>query len=183
MPVAMRAESVARGPGFTLWRVLVWLLLLLAAFGCVQYFNHADLLWRQRDALAPNSAAAGALQRLLAWDVVYLLAAFALIVLCAGCILRQAWARPWLRVAAGVLALWMLVTGGAMLAQWSSLLHASRDAMAQLGGQSGLQQALLHARYSYLLALGMKAIAIPMLLWLSWRLGVPAVRAQFRHRH
>jgi hypothetical protein len=182
MPVAMRTEPAARGPRFALWRVLVWLLLLLAAFGCMQYFNHAELLWRQRHAFAPDSAAARALQRLLAWDVVYLLAAFALIVLCAGCILRQAWARPWLRVTAGVLALWMLATGGAMLAQWSSLLHASRDAMAQLGGQAALQQALLHARYSYLLALALKAIAVPALLWLSWRLGVPAVRAQFRHR-
>lgn len=183
MPVAMRAEPVARGPRFTLWRVLVWLLLLLAAFGCVQYFNHAELLWRQRHALAPDSTAARALHRLLAWDVVYFLAAFALFVLCAGGILRQAWARPSLRVAAGVLALWMLATGVAMLVQWPSLLHASRDAMAQLDGHVALQQALLHARYIYLMALALKAVAIPVLLWLSWRLGVPAVRAQFRHRH
>jgi hypothetical protein len=182
MPVAMRAAPVARGPRFTLWRVLVWLLLLLAAFGCVQYFNHAELLWRQRHAFAGGSAAAGALQRLLAWDVVYLLAAFALIVLCAGCILRQPWGRPCLRVAAAVLALWMLATAGAMLVQWPSLLHASTDAMAQLDGHAALQQALLHARHSYLLALALKAIAVPVLLWLSWRLGVPAVRAQFRHR-
>lgn len=182
MPVAMRAEPVSRGHRFALWRMLVWLLLLLAAFGCVQYFSHAELLWGQRHALAPDSAAARALHRLLAWDVVYLLAALTLIVLCAGCILRQAWARPLLRVAAGVLALWMLATGGAMLAQWPSLLHASSDAMVQLAGHAALQQALLHARYSYLMALGLKAIAIPILVWLTWRLGVPAVRTQFRHR-
>lgn len=182
MPVAMRAEPLSRGPRFALWRVLAWLLLLLAAFGCVQYFDHAELLWHQRYAFAPDSTGARALHRLLAWDVVYLLAAFALIVLCAGGILRQAWARPLLRVAAGVLALWMLVTGGAMLVQWPSLLHASSDAMTQLDGHVALQQALLHARYSYLMALVLKAVAVPVLLWLSWRLGVPAVRAQFRHR-
>lgn len=182
MPVAMRAEPVSRGHRFALWRVLVWLLLLLAAFGCVQYFNHAELLWGQRHAFAPDSTMAAALHRLLAWDIAYLLAAFILIVLCAGCILRQAWARPLLRVAAGILALWMLATGGAMLAQWPSLLRASSDAMAQLDGHEALQQALLHARYSYLMALVLKAIAVPVLLWLSWRLGVPMVRAQFRHR-
>ena len=182
MPVAVRAEPVSRGPRFALWRVLVWLLLLLAVFGCVQYFNHAELLWRQRHAFAPGSAAARALYRLLAWDVVYLLAAFTLIVLCAGGILRQAWARPALRMAAGVLALWMLATGGAMLVEWPSLLHASSDAIAQLDGHAALQQALLHARYSFLMALVLKAIAVPVLLWLGWRLGVPAVRAQFRHR-
>lgn len=182
MPVAMRAEPLSRGHRFALWRVLVWLLLLLAAFGCVQYFSHAELLWRQRHAFASDSTAASALQRLLAWDVVYLLAACILIVLCAACILRQAWARPLLRVAAGVLALWMLVTGGVMLSQWPSLLHASSDAMTQLAGHAALQQALLHARYSYLVALVLKAIAVPVLLWLAWRLGVPTARAQFRHR-
>lgn len=182
MPVAVRAESAARGRGFALWRVLVWLLLLLAAFGGVQYFSHAELLWGQRHAFTPG-AAAGAWRRLLAWDVVYLLAALTLIVLCAGCILRQGWARPALRVATGVLAVWMLATGGAMLMEWPALLHASRDAMQQLQDHAALQQALLHARRSYLLALVLKVLAVPVLLWLSWRLGAPAVRAQFPARY
>lgn len=181
MPVAVRAESAARGRGFALWRVLVWLLLLLAAFGGVQYFSHAELLWGQRHAFTPG-AAAGAWRRLLAWDVVYLLAALTLIVLCAGCILRQAWARPAMRVAAAVLALWMLASGGAMLAQWPQLLQASRDALGQLHDQAALQQAVLHARRSYLLALVLKGLAVPVLLWLSWRLGTPAVRMQFHAR-
>ncbi len=182
MPVAMRMESVSRGRGFALWRVAVWLLLILAAFGCVQYFSHAELLWSQRHAIAPDVAAGHALRRLLVWDVVYMVASLALIVVCAGCILRQAWARPALRAAAGVLALWMLATGGAMIAEWPSLLHASRDAAAQLQDHAALQQALLHARRSYLLALVLKGLAVPVLLWLVWRLGAPAVRAQFRYR-
>src|SRR6185503_4029605 len=66
-------------------------MLLLAAFGSVQYLGHAQLLWAHRAGLSPDDGAA--LQRMLAWDIGYLLAAFALIVLCAGCILRQAWAR------------------------------------------------------------------------------------------
>ncbi len=183
MPVAMRVESVSRGRGFALWRAVVWLLLLLAAFGCVQYFSHAERLWGQRHAFASDPVARQALHRLLAWDVAYLLAASALIVLCAGCILRLRWARPALRVAAGVLALWMLAAGGAMLAQWPALLQASQDAVDQLRDHAALQQALLHARRSYLLALALKGLAVPVLLWLSWRLGTPAVRAQFRARY
>ena len=182
MPVALRAEPLSRGRRFMPWRVLVWLMLLLAAFGCVQYLSHAQLLWGQRHAYAAGSDATRALHRLLAWDIGYLLAAFALIVLCAGCILRQAWARPAMRVAAGVLALWMLASGGAMLAQWPQLLQASRDALSQLHDRSALHDALLHARRSYLLALLLKGFAVPLLVWLVWTLGRTDVRAQFRHR-
>ncbi len=119
---------------------------------------------------------------MLAWDITYLLAASVLIVLCAGCILRQAWARSALRVAAALLALWMLASGGAMLAQWPAFERASADALGQLHGDAALRQALVHARRSYLAALVLKAVAVPILLWLSWRLGAPMVRAQFRRR-
>ncbi len=182
MALTIRVEPVSRGRRFAVWRVVVWLLLLLAAFGCVQYLSHAQLLWAQRQALPPAAGAGAALRRMLAWDITYLLAAFALIVLCAGCILRQAWARPALRVAAVLLALWMLASGGAMLAQWPAFERASSNALDQLHGDAALRQALMHARRSYLAALVLKGVAVPVLLWLSWRLGVPAVRAQFRHR-
>jgi hypothetical protein len=36
--------------------------------------------------------------------------------------------------------------------------------------------------HSYLLALAMKAVAVPVLLWLAWRLGRPDVRARFMRR-
>lgn len=182
MSLAMRTQPVSTGRGFAAWRVMVWLLLLLAAFGCVQYINHAQLLWAQRHAFAPDPAAMKALRGILAWDIAYLLAAFTLIVLCAGCILRQAWARPAMRVGAIVLALWALVTAVALLLQWPSFDRASADAMHQLGDQAKLQQALLHARHSYIIALVLKSLAVPLLLWLSWQLGRPAVRAQFRQR-
>lgn len=182
MPVAVRAEPLARGPGFAVWRVVVWLLLLLAAFGCVQYLSHAQLLWTQGRAFAPDAAASTALRGMLAWDIAYLLAAFVLIVLCAGCILRRAWARPALRVAAALLALWLLASGGALLAHWPAFERASTEALGQLHGDATLQQALLHARHTYLATLVLELVAVPVLLWLSWRLGVPAVRAQFRRR-
>lgn len=168
---------------FAAWRVVVWVLLLLAAFGCVQYMRHASLVWAQSQALAPGSTVAGgALHRMLAWDLVYLLAALVIIVLSAGCILRQGWSRIPLRVAACILALWALVTGVMLLMQWSQFDRASADALAQLHADPVLQLALLHARRSYRLALALKVIALPLLLWLAWRLGAPAVRTQFRVR-
>jgi len=168
---------------FAPWRVVTWLFLLLAAFGCVQYARHASLAWAKAQALAPGSTvAAAALHRMLAWDIAYLLVALVFIVLCAGCILRQGWARIPLRVAACVLAVWVVVTGMLLLLQWQQFDRASADALAQLQADPALQQALLHARRSYQLALGLKVVAVPLLLWLAWRLGVPSVRAQFRAR-
>ena len=183
MALAMRVDQPAQPHGLTIWRVLVWMLLLFAALGCLQYVRHAQLVWGQLQALAPAQPdAVTALRGMLAWDIGYLLAAFVLIVICAGCILRQDWARPVLRVASSLLALWALVSGGLLLAQWSSFDHASADAIAQLQSDAALQLALLHARRSYQIALVLKAVAVPMLLWLAWRLGLPEVRAQFGSR-
>ena len=183
MSLAMPADQPVQPRGLTIWRVLVWMLLLFAALGCLQYVRHAQLVWGQLQALAPAQPdAVTALRGMLAWDIGYLLAAFALIVICAGCILRQAWARPVMRVACCLLALWALVSGGLLLAQWSSFDHASTEAIAQLQSDAALQQALLHARRSYVIALVLKAVAVPVLLWLAWQLGMPAVRAQFRSR-
>ena len=165
---------------FAVWRVVVWLLLLLAAFGSVQYLSHAQLLWAQRANLSPTDTVA--MHQMLAWDIGYLLAAFAIIVLCAGCILRQAWARVPLRAAAGVLVLWALVSGGMMLARWPQFDRASADALAQLGHDAILRNAVVHARRVYRITLALKAVAIPVLLWLAWQLGTPAVRTQFRQR-
>lgn len=183
MPVASPAAPVVRTRGFAAWRVVLWLLLLLAAFGCVQYLRHASQVWAQSRALASGSdVAAGVLHGMLAWDIAYLLAALVFIVLCAGCILRQGWAREPLRVAACILTVWVVVTGAMLLKQWWQFDRASAEALAQLATDAALQQALLHARRSFRLALALKVVAIPVLLWLAWRLGTSAVRAQFRMR-
>ena len=180
MPPKVADERVPVQRGFAPWRVVVWLLLLLAAFGCVQYVGHAELLWGQR---ADVSAADGAaLYGMLAWDAGYFVAAFAVIVLCAGCILRQAWARAPLRVACGLLTLWALFSGGSMLAHWPQFDRASADALAQLRNDELMRNAVLHARRVYRITLVLKAVAIPALLWLAWRLGVPTVRLQFHQR-
>jgi hypothetical protein len=165
------------------WGCVIWLLLLLAALGGVQYLNHGMQVWNQLQALSGSqSQAIGALRAMLAWDVVYLIGAFAVIVVCAGCVLRQEWARRGMRVVALVLALWALLTAGLMLGQWDSFAQARQLAQAQPQAVEAMLALIDQARRSYLMALGLKVLAIPLLLWLSWRLARLDVRAAFHAR-
>lgn len=142
-------------PRFAAWRVAAWIVLLLAAFGGVQYLRHGDWL--------------------------YVAGTLGVIVACAGGILRQAWARQALRVVAVLLVLWVLASGGLMLAQWGQFdlarAHAQTQPQAEL-----LLLVIEQARRSFLLGLVLKAVLIPLLLWLAWQLGRPSVRAQFLAR-
>ncbi|UGB38375.1 hypothetical protein [Frateuria soli] len=151
----MAALAAARAARFGLWRVATWIVLLLAAFGGVLYLRHGD------------------------WA--YLVATFAVIVACAGAILRQSWARQALRVLALLLVLWAVATGGLMLAQWDQFDAARAHAMGQPQAQL-LLLVIEQARRSFLLGLVFKALLVPLLLWLAWQLGRPMVRAQFAAR-
>ncbi|OOG59540.1 hypothetical protein [Rhodanobacter sp. C03] len=172
-------DQSARPRGLTIWRVLVWALLLFSALGCLQYVRHAQLVWEQLQGLAPAQPdAVAALRGMLGWDAAYLLAALVLIVVCAGCILRQAWARPCMRVAALALAVWLLFSGILLLREWQSISASASG--TQLS--AAMQQQLPQVYRTMQLALVFNAVAVPLLLWLSWRLGRPTVRAQFRSR-
>ena len=61
----------AHSRSFAWWALGVWVVLLLAMLGAIQYLRRADF--------------------------VYLAAAVGVLVVCAGCILRQGWARPAMR--------------------------------------------------------------------------------------
>lgn len=174
MPLLVRAEGrVAPGRGLAAWRVVTWLLLLFAAIGGVQYINHGSAVWGELQRWpAGDTDHVPALQRMLAWDAAYLLVAFVIIVLCAGVILRQAWARSALRVAAVLLAAWALASGVLLASAMRALLPAD----------TAVSLMVAQLPHSYLLALGMKAVAVLVLLWLAWRLGRPDVRARFMHR-
>ncbi|QNJ99905.1 hypothetical protein [Dyella telluris] len=181
MALVMRSDT-ARREGFAFWRILVWLILLLAAYGCLQYATHAGQLWR---ALAPLPATDTGdilqLQKMLAWDVLYFFMAFALVVICAGVILRQAWARSSLQMASVLLAVgWGLVGGIMLFLQWREFSQGVALTNAQASLDAASQMALAHMHRSFLMAMGIKALGVPVLLWLAWRLGQPAVRGQFR---
>ncbi|WP_231381796.1 hypothetical protein [Rhodanobacter sp. OR87] len=141
---------------FAAWAVGPWVLLLFAALGFVQYLRHAEYL--------------------------YLAAALLVIVACAGCILRQAWARPVLQLLAVLLAAWALVTAALMLQQAGDFDTARQHALAQPQlGEVALWM-IARAERIWQVGLALKAAAIPLLLWLAWQLGRSTVRAQFRPR-
>ncbi|MBE1159260.1 hypothetical protein [Dyella acidiphila] len=175
-----RSDLGRRKPGFAWWRMLVWLLLLLAAFGGVQYVQHGQQVWGALQALpAGDEQSASALHGMLAWDVGYLVASFALIVACAGCILRQDWARPVLRVLVLLLCVWSAYRGVLLWQQWQ-VFNAANAAL--VAGGATVPPQVTDLRRVLLLGLGLRVIAIPLLLWLAWQLGHPAVRLQFRAR-
>jgi hypothetical protein len=185
MAVVAPSDRPARARRPMLWRVVVWMLLLVSAFGSLQYIRHMQNVWGQlRDNLSLQPAELDALHGMLGWDAAYLLVVFALIVICAGCIMRQAWARPCMRVAAVLLTIWLLITGYLQLRDLQALAANSAAilAQAQQQGTAGAAQMLVRLQRGYQLALAFKAMGCLASLWLAWKLGNPAVRAQFRTR-
>jgi len=172
-----RFDTDVRKSRFAWWRMLTWILLLAAAFGSVQYIRHAQAVW---DALQKVSPAGGdsqqiiaGLHALLGWDIGYLIGAFVVVVACAGCILRQAWARSVLRMVALLLCVWVAYGGVMLWHQWQGVDPASVQEGQQLVADFGRV-----LRINLIL----RAISVPLLLWLAWQLGQPAVRLQFRPR-
>lgn len=152
----MRAVNRLR-KRFAFWAIAPWILLLLAALGCLQYEQHAQYG--------------------------YLLAAVVVIVVCAGCILRQAWARPVMRWMALALAAWAFVTGALMLQHTGDFERARQHALALQAQVRPLALYMIaRARRTWEVGLALKALAIPMLLWLAWQLGRDEVKAQFSRR-
>lgn len=161
-------------PGFAWWRMLTWLMLLVAGFLGSQYLRHAQQMWAALQGLpAADTENAAKLHDMLKWDIGYLIAVSAVIVATAGCILRQAWARSVLRVVALALCVWLAYRGILLWHQWQALAQV-RDA--------AIQQQLDGFKRPLLIALGLQAVSVPALLWLAWQLGQPAVRLQFRPR-
>ena len=149
--------DIKAGSRFALWALAVWVVLLLAMMGAVQYLRQANFI--------------------------YLAAAAVTMVVCAGCVLRQAWARPTLRVLCVLLALWALISGALMLSQWDRFAIARQHALAQPALSEVALWLIARAQRTWQVALGLKAASIPLLLWLAWQLGQPAVQVQFKQRH
>ncbi|HUA80364.1 MAG TPA: hypothetical protein VL997_08335 [Dyella sp.] len=167
-------SGLRKKPGFAWWRMLTWVLLLFAAYSGVQYVRHAQQVWGAMQNLpAGSDEKAVVLHNALAWYLGCLAAAFVVIVACAGCILRQAWARSVLRVVVLMLSVWFAYRGTVSWHQWSALNHL---------GDAALQQQLDNFKRPLLILMALQAIAVPVLLWLAWQLGQPAVRLQFRPR-
>ncbi|KGI76939.1 hypothetical protein [Oleiagrimonas soli] len=160
-----------------LLRIVVWLVLLLTAWGVLQYAMHA---WRLMHLMGQAPAEQASRMRwMLAWDAVYVLAAGLTLSAAAGVLLWRARARPVLRWLAFVLAAYSLASGVHLFAQWQSFQHASVDLLAQ-SPYPDLARALIDkVNRTTLISLGLKAISVPVLAWLGWRLGATDVVQRF----
>jgi hypothetical protein len=69
-----------------------------------------------------------------------------------------------------------------MLQQWGDFDTARQHARAQPQLSDVALWMIARAERTWQVGLALKAAAIPLLLWLAWQLGRPAVRAQFRPR-
>ncbi len=164
--------------GLSGWRVVTWLLLLLAVFGIFQYSVHAWQVaeWLRKGGQDPSHAA---LTRMLAWDIAYLLGACITLTVAAAALLRRGWAWFALRVVAGLLALWLLVTALVLAAHWSGFSHRTEELMSLPKLADSARVLVERARRNYLVGMGLKLAAVPVLAWLSWHLGRAPVRGQF----
>ncbi|MGO4700936.1 hypothetical protein [Dyella sp. 2RAB6] len=149
-------NNAADSRGFAAWPVAVWLLLLLAAYGGVQYLRFGDYA--------------------------YLAAAMGVIVVCAGCVLRQDWARLAMRATAVLLACWAVYSGVLMWQGREQFDMARQAALAnpQLGDVALMM--VERARRTFQVVIVIKAVSVPLLLWLAWTMGRPTVAAQFHTR-
>jgi energy-coupling factor transporter transmembrane protein EcfT len=156
MPFLKVRNDTAGPRRFSMWSLALWVLLLLLAYGGVQYLQHGDFL--------------------------YLAASFVAIVICVGAIMRHEWARSAMRVVLLLIALYALASGVAMLMHWGDFEKARQEALANPQLADDLSMMLERAKRVFQIALALKAISIPCLLWLAWALGRPTVRAQFQRR-
>lgn len=138
---------------FSLWMTVIWIVMLFAALGAVQYLAHAEYP--------------------------YLLVSVVVIVACGGCILRLHWARPGMRVVSLLLAVWALVTAVLMLGQWGDFEVARQHAQRQPQLRELALWMIARAQRTWEVGLALKIGSIPVLLWLAWQLGRPEVRAKF----
>lgn len=154
--VKRRGSDAGANPArhFSWWLMVVWLVLLFAALGAVQYMAHAEYL--------------------------YLLASVIVIAVCAACILKLRWARPTMQVLAVLLVLWSITTAVLMLRQWDEFEVARQHAQNDPQMRELALWMVARAQRTWQVGIALKALAVPALAWLAWRLGRPHVRAQFR---
>lgn len=161
---------------FFILRMVLWLVLLLAAWSILQYAVHAWAVLRmQRVQPVSGSVLAG----LLAWDAVYLLLAALTVIWAAGCLLWRPRARRGLRVLAFVLAVYALVGAVALIARWQGTDPAGTALVAQAVDPALARLMAEKTRRILLLGAVLKLLAAPLLAWLGWRLGQPGTVRRF----
>jgi hypothetical protein len=174
--VRLAAKGAQRVRPFAPWRIVVWLVMLLAAAGFVLNLFAAVVAGHAIGALSDEAIARGPDPRVvLAWALAYTFAAFAVMVISLSALRWRDWARNAMRLAALLLMVWAAYTAWITYGQWQ---QAGIDL-----AQAGLSPAgaVLEARKKTILlvALLLKVASVPILGWLAWALGSVRVRQQF----
>ncbi|MGF6710627.1 hypothetical protein QFZ41_001591 [Luteibacter sp. W1I16] len=162
---------------FAAWRIVVWLVMLLAAVGFVINTYASVLFAHAVGSVSADAIAAGAGDpRIgLAWSLAYALAAFAVMSLSLGTLRWRDWGRRSMRIVALLLMVWAAYTAWVSFDQWSQL----GTVLSQAGLPADLLAAGQKHRTILLVGLLLKVVSVPVLAWLSWVMGSVSVRQQF----
>jgi hypothetical protein len=171
------ARGAKRSRPFAPWRIVVWLVMLLAATGFVINSYASVLIGRAVGAVSAEAIAAGAGDpRIgLAWSLAYALAAFVVMAVALGTLRWREWGRRAMRVIALLLLVWAAYTAWGSFDQWTQL----GAVLSQAGLPADLLAAGQKHRTILLVGLVLKGVSVPVLGWLSWMLGSVSVRQQF----
>ena len=171
------AKGVKRPRPFAPWRIVVWLVMLLAAAGFVINSYASILIGHAVGAVSGDAIAAGAADpRIgLIWSLAYALAAFFVMALALGTLRWREWGRRAMRVVALLLMVWAAYTAWVSYDQWQQL----GAVLSQPGLPADLLMAGEKHRTILLIGLILKVVSVPVLAWLSWVLGSVSVRQQF----
>lgn len=161
---------------FFLMRILAWLIIILAAWGILQYCVHA---WSVMHLQQLQPVDTRTYWELLAWDAIYVLAAGLMIAAAAGCLMWRPWARPMLRALAWMLALYSLASAVVLFAQWQGTDPTGMDLVAQHMDPAVARGIAMRTRRIMLMGIVFKTVAVPLLAWLGWRLGQADVVRRF----
>lgn len=175
----MSDAALSRPRRLAAYRIVTWALLLLACFGVMEYVMHG---WQVVHLLTRGNSHRHVLHVMLAWDVAYLLVAGLTVMLTAGVLMRREWARRGLRVLSAALAVWSVVMAVGMISRWLDFRHMAKQLMARPDLSEQMHAHLQHLGYTLAIGAGLECLAVPVLVWLWWRLGRPALRAGFRSR-
>ena len=169
-------QGVRHARPFAPWRIIVWLVMLLAAVGFVINTYGAIIAAHAIGSLSPEALAGGPDPRMLmAWSLGYAVAAFAVMVLSLGTLRWREWGRRSMRVVALLLAVWAAWTAVVAFHQWQEI----GVVLGQPGLPPDLLVGALKARTILLVGIVLKAVSVPALAWLAWALGSVKVRQQF----
>lgn len=172
----MAIKGVKHARPFAPWRIVVWLVMLLAASGFVVNSYAAIVIGPAVGAMTAEAVAAGPDPRVaLAWSLGYALAAFAIMAVALSTLRWREWARGTMRALALLLMVWAAYTAWFAYGQWQQM----GVVLDQPGLPADFVIAAGRQRTIMLVSLLLKIASVPLLGWLGWVLGSVKVRRQF----